>query len=239
MRVLALVALAAMLAVPSYAQESASDDTDSETRTLDSLTGPAPTPAATESDEGPKDEWIDVLYTRSLGPYTSGETFRFDARDALTDRSWLSLELRWNVPSNFLNQRLARGGMGVTYERHRLKDARSKDGLEVASETVLHCVMLRQYFVRDPGRKLQRLFAIEAGVAFENSSQKTRDPATGWYPDLQERDRMMFKWGLAFGARFRPVRMAVLNGEVRVPVLVSRTITPGIQLTLGIGVSYD
>jgi hypothetical protein len=238
MRVLALSVLAATLAVPTAYAQSASDDTAPEPETTDALFGATPTPVA-EPEESMKDEWVDVIYSRSLGPFMDSQMFRFDARDAFSDESWLAVELRWNVPSNFLNEKLVRGGLGIAYERYTLRDFRQEHGMEVTTRARVHALMLRQYFVKRPGKALQPVFIIEAGPAFEFSSQHARNPETDTYMDLQERDRMLFRWGLAFGARYRPLhKMLVLNGEVRLPFYISRSITPGLQLTFGAGISY-
>lgn len=49
---------------------------------------------------------------------------------------------------------------------------------------------------------------------------------------------MLFRWGLGSGVRIRPIKQLILNGEVRLPCYVSRTITPGLQIVIGVGFSY-
>jgi hypothetical protein len=224
MRVLALFTLVAMLAAPSYAQESASDDT-----------APAPTSEPTPKPE--KLTWTDLLYYRGFGPMMSKETFRFDAATDFFDSSWSAVEMRWNTPEEDSKRFNVESAVGIFFERYTLVGRRTLHNGSSISDTTLFVMGGRQYLLAPPDRGMQGYGAFELGIGCELSTHKVLDAPTGLYADVQDRTRWLGYPGLAFGVRVKPIKWVVLNGEVRGRLLISGTLTPAFQATLGVGLS--
>jgi hypothetical protein len=183
-------------------------------------------------------EWTkeDIILYGSLASAMSEETFRFDSRTTLPDRSWWSVEIRKDSlkrPHFGID-----AATGLAYERYTLREARRvKEGI-VSSYSRIHTISLRKHYCNWPGNRLQFFGTFSAGIALEASQSTIKDTGNTYYVDVQHRDRLMFYPGFAMGIRLRPVPFAVIVGEARVHTFVHSTITPDLRLVYGAGFRF-